>query len=118
VFNIAIFNIVELLFGWLVGLIAGLIKHIFNFFALFEDGQCHLEGSVLKLNDEVNKHLIFVLYKIKLFTNSPKLFSHPISNYCHILQIVHVSTNVCDLFIKQARKPQLTPTCSLFVFVY
>ncbi|MFM7853560.1 MAG: hypothetical protein ACKO96_16970, partial [Flammeovirgaceae bacterium] len=77
----------------------------------------HFQSCVLKFYNEVDEDLVFNLGNLELFTDSPKLFCHPVCYYRHVFQIVYEYFDVGDLLCKKARQPELSPGRSLFIFI-
>jgi hypothetical protein len=96
------FDLVELLFGRFELAVALLIEEISKFICLFKDVESSLESCVLELDDEVNEDFVFVLREGKLLANTPKLFSHPVGYGGDISQIVHVASNITNLFTEHS----------------
>ena len=117
VFNIWFSDLDELFFWWFIELIFSGVEKIAIGFIFLHDVEGHLQIGKLKFDDKIDEHFIFWLGYSKIFTFFPKLFSHPVCNNSHILQVIHKTLHISYLLTKQTTQPQLTPGSSFFVFV-
>ena len=105
VFEVALLDVVELLLAGLVGLECVFIEEIPELFRFLEDVECHFEGGVLELDDEVDEQLVLVLPNREFPSNLPELLRHPVGDNRDVLQVVHKPANVAHLLREAARQP-------------
>ena len=115
--DVWIFDFIELLLAGVVVIERVWIKEILELCWFFEDVQSHFESCVLEFYNKVDEDLVFNLRNLEFFTDSPKLFGHPVSNYRHIFKVLHESFDISDLLCEKARQPELSPGSSFLIFI-